>query len=179
MEYHQLSSSQQDPVLLKSIRSIYEQAFPPDERREFCEVLRIAEQEQAFHVDIYTQNGETIGFITHWNFEDFIYVEHFAVDEKTRGKGYGKVILENLLTQSSLPLILEVEPPEDEICKRRIRFYENIGFVLFSAPYLQPPYSPGKNPVSLLLMSFGLINMEVSFNKIVRILHQKVYNYQG
>jgi hypothetical protein len=50
--------------------------------------------------------------------------------------------------------VLEVEPPEDEIKKRRIAFYERCGFHLSKEEYYQPPYQEGGEPVRLMLMSY-------------------------
>lgn len=175
MKQNKLSYSSQNQTLFKSIQPIYELSFPEDERRDFEELISLTETEPTFYADVYTEGDETVGFITYWQFNDFIYVEHFAVDEKTRGKGYGKVILKNLLKQADLPIILEVEKPENDINKRRIRFYENMGFRLSLKPYLQPPYSPDKKAVPLLLMSYGSMDMDAFFDKIVDVLHTKVY----
>ncbi len=165
--------------LLPTIRPIYESAFPLDERRDFEDIIHLTEYEPCFHVDICTDNNQTIGFITYWNFAEFIYIEHFAVDESQRGKGYGKKVLSELLHQEELPLVLEVERPEDEISIRRIRFYETMGFSLCKIPYVQPPYSQGKNPVDLFLMSYGKIDLNTKFDLVKSILYKKVYKTEG
>jgi len=41
------------------------------------------------------------------------------------------------------PLLLEVEPPVDEMTRNRILFYEGLGLTLREdIDYVQPPYSP-------------------------------------
>lgn len=177
MQQHQLSNSNKNDSLLKSIRPIYEASFPVDERRDFEDLLSIAESEDFFHADIYVENDETIGFITYWHFPEFIYIEHFAVHENTRGKGFGNIILTNLLENSALPIILEVEKPENETSRRRIRFYENMGFTLCEKPYIQPAYAPEKNSLSLFLMHYGDIDMNISFEHVKNTLYKHVYKY--
>lgn len=162
--------------IINSIRSIYERSFPEDERRDFADLAELTNTEPAFRIDIFTdENAESIGFISYWIFSDFVYVEHFAVDENKRGKGYGKFILEKLVNLSSLPLILEVEPPEDETSIRRIRFYENMGFILSKIPYLQPAYGPDKKSVPLLLMSKGNIDLNNCHDQVKETLFREVY----
>jgi ribosomal protein S18 acetylase RimI-like enzyme len=140
---------------LYTVRHLYESAFPPDERRHFGELLRTATCKPAFHADIYRKGDEPSGFIFYWTFPDFIYVEHFAVAEQFRNRGCGKRILEELFRKTNLPVVLEVEKPEDDTQRRRIRFYEKMGFETSEIPYLQPAYGPGKKPVEMLLMYRG------------------------
>ncbi|MDR3250140.1 MAG: GNAT family N-acetyltransferase [Tannerella sp.] len=175
MQQYLLSYEAQNEALLRSLRGIYETSFPPDERRRFEDVVRIASSEQAFHVDIYTESGETVGFIMYWNFEKFVYAEHFAVLEKYRGNGYGSTIIRSLLNRLALPLLLEVEKPEDETSARRIRFYEKLGLKLSAVPYRQPPYSADKNSVPMCLMSYGDIDLSKRFDEVRNVLYAKVY----
>ena len=70
---------------------------------------------------------------------------------------------------------LEVEPPENEISKRRIDFYKRNGLYLNTFPYLQPPISNGKNPVPLMIMSSKKIDKE-KFSFIKDKLYREVYN---
>ena len=59
------------------------------------------------------------------------------------------------------PIILEVEVPLDEMSKRRIGFYERLGFILRNDIfYFQPPYEEGMNGLELKLMHTG--NLEKS-----------------
>ena len=39
------------------------------------------------------QKGKIIGFIAIWEFDDFVYVEHFALTESCRGLGLGSKML--------------------------------------------------------------------------------------
>ena len=71
-----------------------------------------------------------IGIISIWYFEDYIYIEHFAIDENERFKGKGKEIIKTLIDSIKMPIIIEVEPPLDEMTKKRVRFYEGLDFEL-------------------------------------------------
>ncbi len=53
-----------------------------------------------------------------------------------------------------MPVLLEVEPPVDEITRRRVAFYQSHGLLLRDeVPYIQPPYSPGLPPVPMCIMT--------------------------
>jgi ribosomal protein S18 acetylase RimI-like enzyme len=154
------------------VRNLYESAFPSDERREFEALLDIVDTKPAFHAEVYEKEAKPAGFIFYWTFRDFVYVEHFAVAEAFRNQGYGKSYLLELCTKIALPVVLEVEKPENELHRRRIRFYENIGFKVSEMPYLQPAYSPDKKDVPMLLMYRGDICVE----KAVEEIKKEVYN---
>jgi ribosomal protein S18 acetylase RimI-like enzyme len=157
--------------MYKYVQDLYESAFPPDERRDFEALLNIADTKPAFKADIYRKGNELLGFIFYWTFQDFVYVEHFAVAEQFRNQGYGKSCILELCQKIALPFVLEVEIPENETHRRRIRFYENIGFKVSEIPYLQPAYSPDKKPVPMLLMYFG----ELCLEKCVEEIKREVY----
>lgn len=69
---------------LSEVVSLYEKAFPLEERRPTDEWLEKNSSSDLFTINLLESDGQTLGFITIWQFEDFAYVEHFAVDEKQR-----------------------------------------------------------------------------------------------
>ena len=153
-----------DIEFLKFIERIYTESFPPDERRDFSDVI--------------SDENKAVGFISYWEWNDFSYVEHFAVDSSCRGSGYGATAMTELLKRINNPAVLEVEKPLDDISQRRIRFYERLGFVLCTRPYTQPPYSSEKQPLELYLMSFGKIDLNQVFDTVASRIHQKVYGVE-
>lgn len=84
-----------------------------------------------FYNNIIFDNETPVGFITYWDFNDFYYVEHFAIDPTLRNGGYGKKTLDYLCKELDRPIVLEVEMPVEEMAKRRINFYQRQGFVLW------------------------------------------------
>jgi ribosomal protein S18 acetylase RimI-like enzyme len=159
---------------IKLIQALYQSAFPADERREFGDLLALAETQNEMQIKIKKLGGELLGFIIYWEFENFIYVEHFAVNERFRGNGHGAKIFQNFLQNAKKTIILEVEPPENLVAEKRIKFYERLGMILNYFPYTQPPYSTGKNPVNMLIMSSKNIN-ENDFKSIKNEIFEKVY----
>ena len=150
-----------DSNSLKFIERIYTESFPPDERRDFSDVIRLLEENDDFFIvlaDVFEHVFDAVS--------DFI------------GSGYGATAMTELLKRINNPVVLEVEKPLDDISQRRIRFYERLGFVLCTRPYTQPPYSPEKQPLELYLMSFGKIDLNQVFDTVASRIHQKVYGVE-
>jgi hypothetical protein len=54
-------------------------AFPPEEYRELKELREYTDRTGNFYNNIIFDNETPVGFITYWDFNDFYYVEHFAI----------------------------------------------------------------------------------------------------
>ena len=72
-------------------------------------------------------------------------------------------------------MCLEVEPPEDDLTKRRVAFYERNGFVLNHYPYIQPSVSKGRPSVPLLIMTYGRAIEEVEYLGMKKVVYERVY----
>ncbi len=117
---------------------------------------------------------KALGLLTTWEFADFIYIEHFAISPALRSQGYGSEALKAFIHEQCKPLVLEAEPPTDEMTRRRIRFYERIGLTLYDYPYIQPAYTEESLPVELRLM--GTIDTEATpLDRVSDTLHREVY----
>ncbi len=51
-------------------------------------------------------------------------------------------------------IILEIDPPVDEKSKRRMGFYERVGFLQNSFDHIHPPYHNGIKGHELVVMSY-------------------------
>lgn len=156
---------------------LYRESFPWEERREYVDendLERFLEDKKArFLVFVCKCNDQFVGFITVWDFPDYIYVEHAAVVPEFRGEGIGERMFGYIKERFCKSLILEVEPPEiSAMAARRIGFYKRIGFDLRDeVDYLQPPYHQGQEPLPLKLMTYGnveLTNSAVTLSPILR-----------
>lgn len=163
-----------DPLLDK-VEMTYVDSFPEGERRDFCLVRNLIEKEPRFLAYVLLKNNSYVGFITVWQLNAFDYVEHFAIDPLARNGGIGARALKQFLSLSERPIVLEVEDPEDEMSRRRVGFYERLGFVLNRNRYLQPPYRDGEPWLNLLLMSCGDIDLNLQFEHVKNEIHQYVY----
>lgn len=68
--------------------------------------------------------------IASWDFDDFVFLEHFAVDPARRSGGIGGQMLDAMLAHCGKRACLEAELPETELAARRIGFYERHGFTV-------------------------------------------------
>lgn len=152
------------------------QAFPPEERRPEACFRRLADEEPRFGCHAVLCEGRLAGLLTCWRLDDMVYIEHLATLPALRGGGLGARALEALKADCSSAIVLEVEPPVDELTCRRIGFYRRNGFTLWAgSPYRQPPYGPGLPPVDLLLMVCGPLDESADFGRVRRLLHTVVY----
>lgn len=159
-------------------KEIYNSSFPLDERRDFDLVVEMVGKEGFdFYVIKSSLEDETpIGIISIWEFCDFVYIEHFAIDLSLRQKGYGSKVLNEIINKYSKPFIIEVEPPTNVEALKRIDFYKKLNFSLLDFNYLQPAYSPTQNPLPMNLMTNNILYFtNENIQKAVSLIHQKVY----
>jgi ribosomal protein S18 acetylase RimI-like enzyme len=162
---------------LEFVERLYIESFPRNERRPISELHHLIEHEKDFHVYVVAnKDNDRVGFFTYWSFSHYIYAEHFAVNPEFRNTGIGKKIMEFLLASFKRPIILEVETPDNEIAKRRISFYERLGFTpWYNYEYMQPPYEKEFDPVPMTLMTHGDISLDSNFENIKSDIYKKVY----
>lgn len=133
--------------------NLYLANFPECERREWSSVIRLMSTDARFHVTIADHDGLDVGFISYWTLDGFNYIEHLAVEGRWRRMGYGASLVRHVASLGA-PLLLEVEPPVDDVTVNRVKFYQRLGLTLREdVEYVQPPYGPGMPPVPLRLMT--------------------------
>lgn len=167
-----------DP-LLDRVELTYNSSFPEDERRAFSLIRELIKEEPRFALYTLHKNSEYAGFITTWKLDDFSYVEHFAIDETARNSGIGAKAMKQFMALCSHPIVLEVELPAEEMSKRRVGFYERLGFVLDHHSYQQPPYREGDSWLEMRLMTHGPLDLEASFETVRDLLYRHVYGVRS
>ena len=105
-------------------------------------------------------------------------MEHFAIDASARNGGIGGESMKQFMALCDTPVVLEVEIPTEEMSKRRIGFYERLGYVLDNHVYFQPPYRPGEPSLEMRLMTHGKIDLSKSFEDVKNNLYRYVYGVQ-
>lgn len=133
--------------------SIYSVSFPLNERRDYKQQIEVLNNPD-YQLDIYFSEDKLSGFISFWNSEEFIFIEHLAIAPAYQGKGLGSSLLKPFLECQSVTVILEIEPPVDEITNRRLNFYKSLGFEANSHIHFQPPYHSQDQPLRLNIMSY-------------------------
>lgn len=140
--------------LWEQVWRLYVDSFPEWERRRISSHSR-ASEDNDFHTFISVDNGNLQGLIFYWEYDSAIYVEHLAVNPLMRGKSIGSQILKELIEENpGCTVILEIDPPVDDISKRRLSFYERIGFVANDFDYVHPSYSSNRKPHELTILSY-------------------------
>lgn len=158
------------------LRPIYEESFPPDERREWNQWVELITNQNFSLKEVYFEN-KLIGFISLWNLDKFWFIEHFSISKNERGKGFGSMVIKQIQENNLTPTILEVEEPLTNSATRRILFYKQLNFKFLNGSYYQPPYSIEKNKVKMLLMSYSNTIKKPKFKDAKNKIYQTVYNY--
>ena len=153
---------------------LYESAFPADERRD-REMQDAVFRKKEYSMLAALDGKKFVGLLSVWEFGKFVFMEHMAVKEQLRGKGFGTQIIRTYLSSCRKSVVHEVERPDNDIRKRRVRFYERLGFMLNAHDYIQPSYGPDKKPVPMLLMSYPLAISEKDYPLLRRNIHAVVY----
>lgn len=158
-------------------KDLFESAFPDEERPPFGELKN--RNPEKFHFMVATNvgddNEEPVGILSYWTLSDFVYVEHFAIDEDLRNQGLGKAVFLNFLSQQTQQVVLEVEYPHNEEADHRIEFYASMGLFQNPYDYLQPSYHGDQVTVPMIVMSKYELG-EDEFAEIRDILYAEVYH---
>ena len=94
-----------------SFFKLMSESFPSVERRSYEDQKKLL-SEDLYNIIVDKDENENItAFIANWEFNDFNFIEHFAVDSKMRGNGIGTSMLKTYLNKCNKPIFLEVELP--------------------------------------------------------------------
>ena len=125
---------------IEAIHSLYESAFPPDERMPFERILEKRDEGKMRLFSVESEDGEFLGFanIT-LCLDDVLALNYFAILPEKQGRGYGtEVIVELKKRYPERSIVIDIEDDEvesdnPEQRRRRRLFYERMGF--FAMPY--------------------------------------------
>lgn len=148
-----LRLSSKEDRFFRAAMQLYEKSFPACERREMEDHL-LALKDDRYHCDVIVENDKLIGIFFYWKLGWFIYGEHLAIDPKLRGKSYGTKILRAFCSKHK-EMILEIEPPKDDITIRRLHFYKRLGFKLQPFNHFQVNYRKEDKNLQLKIMTYG------------------------
>ena len=158
--------------LYKEASALYGISFPPHEQRESASQRAImADPEYQFNL-IY-DGGAPVGAMLCWETETFIYVEHFFILPQLRGHACGSRALA-LLGERGKTVILEIDPPVDDVSLRRKGFYERSGFHENPYSHVHPPYHAGNRGHDLVVMSYPRTISETEYRAFADYLAARV-----
>ncbi len=145
---------------LTEIKTLYEQAFPKNERCDFeyllngrysnCEMFAI------------TKNNQFLGFIFVAIYKNLAYVNYFAIKENMRNHGFGSEALKLLKRKfSEFIIMLSIEKPVSDIQRRRLSFYQKNNF-------FDTEFELNSNCVDFCVLCYGRfdLNLLVEFFKL-------------
>jgi ribosomal protein S18 acetylase RimI-like enzyme len=176
LNFHRINSVS-DPFFT-NLFNLYALAFPPTERRSWEGLEYELSYDKRFYANALVQGDVFAGFLNYWLFDKFCYIEHFAISPSLRGKHIGTEAMEIFKSKINLPIVLEVEMPNNPTAIRRIKFYEKLGYTVLSHNYAQPPYEGDGFLVPLLIMSSNNHFATMHFELIKETLYTEVYHYE-
>ncbi|WP_010169086.1 GNAT family N-acetyltransferase [Candidatus Epulonipiscium viviparus] len=133
--------------------SLYLENFPPEQSRAPA-TQKFVLNDEKYHYDIILVDDVFSGIIMYWEYDEYIYIEHFAICKDKRGAGLGTQTLALIQNKGKL-VILEIDPPIDAYAKSRQKFYERSGFVLTKFEHNPPAYRFGLPNQNLVIMASG------------------------
>lgn len=157
--------------------TLYENSFPARERRNAAD-HRSALADPLFHAEAILAGEDFAGLLYSWDAPGFAYVEHLAVDPALRGQDIGSRALKDFCDRRG-QVVLEIDPPEDEISIRRLNFYRRLGFVANDRPYIHPSFSRPFDPHPLVLMSYPEALEPGQAETLERFVRDRVLRYSG
>lgn len=164
-----------DAALYGYMERLMQASFPAEEYRDLAQLRLYTDARPQFCNNVILLDEVPVGLFTYWDFGDFLYAEHFAVDPARRNGGVGRDALRQWCAGAGRPVVLEVEMPEDEMARRRVGFYERQGFSLWPNDYEQPPYRPGDGYLPMRLMAYGGLDSQKDYDRVVARIYSDVY----
>lgn len=144
--------------LRQSAWELYLASFPAYERWGE-DAFRRAVQDPAYRTKLAVdEKGGLMALLYYWVYDDTVYVEFLAVNPLLRGQNIGTRLIEKLIAENpGKRLLLEIDPPIDEISIRRLHFYERLGFVPNEYEHIHPSYisGDGAHPHLLVVLTHG------------------------
>lgn len=151
---------------------LYRGSFPPHEQRREA-AQRVIMGRADYHFDLIYDGAAFVGLLLSWETAAFCYVEHFCIAPEVRGQRYGQRALE-LLHRRGKPVILEIDPPVDEMSRRRQGFYERAGYRVNPFPHVHPPYRAGVQGHALVVLSWPRALSQAEYDGFDRCLKETV-----
>lgn len=151
-------------------------SLPADEHRDYNAQKALLD-EPAYAILTAEEDGVVCAIMAVWEFAEFRFIEHFAVDPAMRGQGVGAAMLGEYLLRDERRVVLEVELPETDIARRRIGFYTRCGLAISDFAYAQPPLNRGDGMLPLRLMASGGALRDDEAVAVRDLLYRAVYHW--
>lgn len=166
-----------DSRLWEQVWRLYNESFLQYERRRISS-HSLASEDADFHTYIAVDNGNLLALLFYWTFDNCIYIEHLAVDPLRRGRNIGATLLTNFFSQyPARNIILEIDPPVDDISKRRLAFYEKLSFKNTGRIFTHSSYTRNGTGHQLLVLSYPELLSDAQYGRFMELVTEKVLKY--
>ncbi|NMS90106.1 GNAT family N-acetyltransferase [Clostridioides difficile] len=173
MKFERLRTSE-DRLYYKAME-LYKTSFPFHEQRKYSLQSEIMENEE-YQFNLIYDKDQFVGIILCWETENFIYVEHFCIFPEMRNNRYGQRTLE-VLNKREKTVILEIDPPIDDISIQRKKFYERVKYKSNDYKHIHPPYQYKFSGHHLIVMSYPEILSKIEYCKFNQYLRNHVMSF--
>lgn len=173
MEFVRINSS--DNNYFDDVMNIYKVSFPIFEQRTIKDQMDVLKDDK-YNCMAVCENNKLVGILLYWDLDNCKYIEHLAISPSIRGKNYGSRILKELC-ENNETIVLEIDPPVDDISIKRLGFYSNLGFKLQEFEHIHPPYRKEYKGHKLKIMSFNRNLSEDEYNKFNVFLKERIMKY--
>lgn len=157
---------------LDKVWPIFQESFTQEFLRTYDDQAKLLSKKE-YALEYIIDSDKVLGFVSWWKFDQFAFVEHIGITKACRGNGLGSKVIEKMIREHDL-LVLEVEPPNTDIDKKRIEFYKRCGMVENEFPYLQPPLQPNMPWMPLILFTNRPLTIE-ECQTVKAKLYEEVY----
>lgn len=154
---------------------IYKVSFPIFEQRTMEDQIKALADED-YHFNVIYDGDKMVGILLYWEMNAYKYIEHFAIDSSLRGKNYGSRVLKEFC-KNNKNVILEIDPPIDEISIKRLNFYLKLGFKLQDFNHIHPSYRKECKSHSLKIMTFNENIFKDDYDNFNNLLKKNVMKY--
>lgn len=135
------------------INEIYEEAFPPAERKLTLEQM-LALPMFKLDVNAYYCDGKVVGMSVTQDIGTFVYLLFFAVDKTMRSSGFGGRILGRIIEDcGGKPLIFSIEDPSEECANKEQRIKREAFYLKHNCVYIGFKFKRPELGSTFLLMS--------------------------
>ncbi len=162
--------------MIDKIWGIMVEAFPNNERSSY-NIQKGLFDLPNYNCKTIEENGEILGFICYWCFDDFNYIEHIGISKKHRGKGLGSKLIKEIINLGK-KIILEIEDTQvkdNDKELKRLNFYKNLGFQLINQEYYQLPLNKNDKPIKMELLSYPKLFTDKEIKDTITIIKDNVY----
>ena len=154
--------------------SLQEKDFCLEERRSKQDELKALDDNRFKPFLIYHED-KVVGYCSCWEFDDFIFGEHFAIIKEFRTMFLGFRFFKDVLSKIKKLFVFEIEQPTDKLSRQRKMFYERLGVCVNEFKYSQPSYHGDGKDVPMMFLSYPTKLTKREFHTIVKQIKKVVY----